>query len=110
MPGLDDDLECTVKQFHQAGCAPDQATPGLQAACKRILVVEDDPDISQLLEINLKDIAFQPVETDAQEFTVSYWKIDPEAVNLAWEPLPETLTVSAAPSLSWTVIVSVPSV
>jgi DNA-binding response OmpR family regulator len=59
MPGLDDDLECTVKQFHQAGCAPDQATPRLQAACKRILVVEDDPDISQLLEINLKDIAFQ---------------------------------------------------
>jgi pyruvate/2-oxoglutarate dehydrogenase complex dihydrolipoamide acyltransferase (E2) component len=25
----------------------------------------------------LRDIAFQPVETDAQEFTVSYWKIDP---------------------------------
>ena len=48
-----------MKQFHQAGCAPDQATPQVQATCKRILVVEDDPDIGQLLAINLKDIAFQ---------------------------------------------------
>ena len=32
---------------------------GAQADCKRILVVEDDPDISHLLEINLRDSAFE---------------------------------------------------
>jgi DNA-binding response OmpR family regulator len=35
------------------------STSHYQSSDKRILVVEDDPDISQLLEINLKDIAFQ---------------------------------------------------
>ena len=31
----------------------------LAPAGKRILVIEDDPDISQLLEINLRDSAFR---------------------------------------------------
>ena len=38
-----------------------QVGPGsvLAPAGKRILVIEDDPDISQLLEINLRDSAFR---------------------------------------------------
>ena len=36
-----------------------KSTSHFQSSDKHILVVEDDPDISQLLEINLKDIAFQ---------------------------------------------------
>ena len=48
-----------MNQAHQTGCEPGESTPQFQTQCKRILVVEDDPDISQLLEINLKDIAFQ---------------------------------------------------
>ncbi len=46
-------------QHQQPGCKLDKPTPYVKANGKRILVVEDDPDISHLLEINLKDIAFQ---------------------------------------------------
>ena len=46
-------------QHQQPGCELDKPTPYVKASGKRILVVEDDPDISHLLEINLKDIAFQ---------------------------------------------------
>jgi len=48
-----------VNQHQQPGCGLDQPKPYIKASGKRILVVEDDPDISHLLEINLKDIAFQ---------------------------------------------------
>jgi len=43
----------------QPGSEQEQPRPQIQDQCKRILVVEDDPDISHLLAINLKDIAFQ---------------------------------------------------
>ena len=36
-----------------------QASNGARADAKRILVVEDDPDISHLLEIHLRDNAFE---------------------------------------------------
>jgi DNA-binding response OmpR family regulator len=48
-----------VKQYQQSVHVMNTSTPHFQSSDKHILVVEDDPDISQLLEINLKDIAFQ---------------------------------------------------
>ena len=48
-----------MNQQHRPGIEAETSTPHVQTNCKRILVVEDDPDISHLLEINLKDIAFQ---------------------------------------------------
>jgi len=48
-----------VNQHQQPGSGLDKPSPQLQTRGKRILVVEDDPDISHLLEINLKDIAFK---------------------------------------------------
>ena len=48
-----------MNQQQHPGCELDKPTHQLQTQCKRILVIEDDPDISQLLAINLKDIAFQ---------------------------------------------------
>jgi len=48
-----------VNQYQQSGHNLNKPTPHIQASDKRILVVEDDPDISHLLEINLMDIAFQ---------------------------------------------------
>ena len=47
-----------LNQHQQPGGGLDKPTPHFQTNVKRILVVEDDPDISHLLEINLKDIAF----------------------------------------------------
>ncbi len=47
-----------MNQHQQPGCGLDKPSPHIQTSGKRILVVEDDPDISHLLEINLKDIAF----------------------------------------------------
>lgn len=47
-----------MNQYQQSG-HDNSPLPHFQASDKRILVVEDDPDISHLLEINLKDIAFQ---------------------------------------------------
>jgi DNA-binding response OmpR family regulator len=48
-----------VKQYQQSVHVMNTSTPHFQSSDKHILVVEDDPDISHLLEINLKDIAFQ---------------------------------------------------
>jgi len=48
-----------LNQYQQTGHELNKPTPHFQASDKRILVVEDDPDISHLLEVNLKDIAFQ---------------------------------------------------
>ena len=48
-----------MNQYQQPVHAMNTSTPHFQSSDKRILVVEDDPDISHLLEINLKDIAFQ---------------------------------------------------
>ena len=48
-----------MNQYQQTGHELNKPTPHFQASDKRILVVEDDPDISHLLEVNLKDIAFQ---------------------------------------------------
>jgi DNA-binding response OmpR family regulator len=48
-----------VDQQQQPGREPYNPGSEFQNHCKRILVIEDDPDISQLLEINLKHIAFQ---------------------------------------------------
>jgi DNA-binding response OmpR family regulator len=48
-----------VKQYQQSVNVMNTSTPHFQSSDKHILVVEDDPDISHLLEINLKDIAFQ---------------------------------------------------
>lgn len=48
-----------MNQHQQPGSGLDKPSPQLQTRGKRILVVEDDPDISHLLEINLKDIAFK---------------------------------------------------
>ena len=48
-----------MNQYQQSGHNLNKPTPHIQASDKRILVVEDDPDISHLLEINLMDIAFQ---------------------------------------------------
>jgi len=42
-----------------SGVAVDRQAPSHAAANKRILVVEDDPDICHLLEIHLKDNAYQ---------------------------------------------------
>jgi len=43
----------------QSAPAPDNIQPRHAAAKKRILVVEDDPDICHLLEIHLRDNAYQ---------------------------------------------------
>jgi len=43
----------------QSGQAPDQKRPCPAPGSKRILVVEDDPDICHLLEIHLRDNAYQ---------------------------------------------------
>lgn len=43
----------------QSAPAPDSIQPRHRADNKRILVVEDDPDICHLLEIHLRDNAFQ---------------------------------------------------
>jgi len=48
-----------VNQHQQPDSGLDKLSPQLQTNGKRILVVEDDPDISHLLEINLQDIAFK---------------------------------------------------
>jgi DNA-binding response OmpR family regulator len=48
-----------VNQYHHSVHVMNTSTSHFQSSDKHILVVEDDPDISQLLEINLKDIAFQ---------------------------------------------------
>jgi DNA-binding response OmpR family regulator len=48
-----------VNQYQQPGDVINTSAPHFKSSDKHILVVEDDPDISQLLEINLKDIAFQ---------------------------------------------------
>lgn len=48
-----------MKQYQQSVHVMNTSTPHFQSSDKHILVVEDDPDISHLLEINLKDIAFQ---------------------------------------------------
>ena len=48
-----------MNQYQQPVHVMNTSTSNYQSSDKRILVVEDDPDISQLLEINLKDIAFQ---------------------------------------------------
>ncbi len=48
-----------MNQYQQPVHVMNTSTSHFQSSDKRILVVEDDPDISQLLEINLKDIAFQ---------------------------------------------------
>jgi len=48
-----------LNQHQQPGCGYHKPSPHIQTNARRILVVEDDPDISHLLEINLTDIAFQ---------------------------------------------------
>ena len=48
-----------MNQQQQMGSELDHPGNQYHSQCKRILVVEDDPDISHLLAINLKDIAFQ---------------------------------------------------
>ena len=48
-----------MNQHQQTGSEPENPGSRCQSHCKRLLVIEDDPDISHLLEINLKDIAFQ---------------------------------------------------
>jgi len=48
-----------LNQNQQPGYGHDKPSAQIQNNARRILVVEDDPDISHLLEINLKDIAFQ---------------------------------------------------
>jgi len=47
-----------VNQHQQPGCELLKLSPHFQTCSKHILVVEDDPDISHLLQINLKDIDF----------------------------------------------------
>jgi len=48
-----------LNQHQQPGCGQHKPSSHIQTNARRILVVEDDADISHLLEINLKDIAFQ---------------------------------------------------
>ena len=48
-----------MNQHQQPGCGQHKPSSHIQTNARRILVVEDDADISHLLEINLKDIAFQ---------------------------------------------------
>ncbi len=49
-----------MNQHQQPDCGHHEPAGHVhQTSTRRILVVEDDPDISHLLEINLKDIAFQ---------------------------------------------------
>lgn len=52
-------MENLLNQQLPNGCELDNPKSHFTTNSKRILVVEDDPDISHLLEINLKDIAFQ---------------------------------------------------
>ena len=48
-----------MNPHQQTGSELEKPAPQSETQCKRILVVEDDADISRLLAINLKDIAFQ---------------------------------------------------
>ena len=48
-----------MNQNLQSARQPDNQNHGFTSVDKRILVVEDDPDISHLLEIHLQDIAFK---------------------------------------------------
>ena len=48
-----------MNQYLQSAKRPDNQNHGFTSNDKRILVVEDDPDISHLLEIHLQDIAFK---------------------------------------------------
>ena len=48
-----------MSQPLQSGQGPDRQWPRQAAGGKRILVVEDDPDICHLLELHLRDKAFQ---------------------------------------------------
>jgi len=48
-----------VNQLQQSTNRLDDPYQGLTASKQRILVVEDDPDISHLLEIHLRDSAYQ---------------------------------------------------
>jgi len=52
-------LEFYVNQYLQSAGQPDNQNRSFTASNKRILVIEDDPDISHLLEIHLRDIAFK---------------------------------------------------
>ncbi len=56
---LDDLLECHVNPPIQSGSQLNPHTPRHTTNSKRILVVEDDADISHLLEIHLQDIDFK---------------------------------------------------
>jgi DNA-binding response OmpR family regulator len=48
-----------VNQLQQSTNRLDDQYPGFTAGKQRILVVEDDPDISHLLEIHLRDNAYK---------------------------------------------------
>ena len=48
-----------MNQLQQSTNRLDDQYPGLTASNQRILVVEDDPDISHLLEIHLRDNAYK---------------------------------------------------
>ena len=48
-----------MTQLLQSGQALDQERLRQSAGCKRILVVEDDPDICHLLELHLRDSAYR---------------------------------------------------
>ena len=48
-----------MNQYLQSARQPDNQNNTFTASSKRILVVEDDPDISHLLEIHLQDITFE---------------------------------------------------
>lgn len=48
-----------MNQHLQTGHGHHKPSNHIQTSARRILVVEDDPDISHLLAINLRDIAFQ---------------------------------------------------
>jgi DNA-binding response OmpR family regulator len=59
MSSLDDNPGYSTMNHHRPDAGLNKPAPFHQAIGKRILVVEDDIDISHLLKINLKDLAFQ---------------------------------------------------